>query len=47
MTDWDALSTAGAFIIGVIVGGAAVARVSRNTMSYLRAERRDDPPETG
>lgn len=39
---WDALGIAGAFVIGVIVGGLAVARVTRNVMNYLRGER---PPE--
>lgn len=42
MTDWGALGTSGAFVLGVILGGLAMGRVHRNVMNYLRAQRRKD-----
>lgn len=41
MTNWEAAGIAGAFLAGIVVGGIAVARVTRSVMSYLRNERNE------
>lgn len=41
--DWANLSVAASFIVGCVVGGVAVARITRMVMDYLvRRQDRDD-----
>lgn len=42
VNDWSAVTAAGAFVVGIIVGGVAVARVFRAVMSYFRSQRDAD-----
>jgi len=42
VADWNAITIAGGFIIGVVAGGVAAIRVFRWTLDYM-ARRHDDP----
>lgn len=40
--DWANLHVATAFVLGIIVGGLAVARITRMVMDWLRREQHKD-----
>jgi hypothetical protein len=42
--DWDALTAAGAFVVGAALGTLATIRVAKVIGAYLAALR-DDPPD--
>lgn len=44
MREWAALEVAGAFVLGIVLGGLAVARVTRAVMDYLNGERAKRQP---
>ena len=37
---WADVTVAAAFVVGVVVGGFAIIRVTRNAIEYLRDDRR-------
>jgi hypothetical protein len=41
--EWSNLTTAGAFVVGAILGTIATIRVTRYVLEYLRREQRDRP----